>query len=172
VLNKQILRKVLNDISSLANRNLLCVKTVNHHHHHHHHRRSPLKPLSGVGTTCFLLPFTSITRHLHAHSSYFHVILQTVLPSFPSPTSTRVPIYNHAHPFCYVTVIALDNMPIPCNGNVMNVLAKSSFCIWENIQKTKMLKFQKCCIVDFALTTTKFKMMIISVILFNKVDKI
>jgi hypothetical protein len=30
-----------------------------------HHRR-PLIPLSGVGTICFLLPFSSITRHLHA----------------------------------------------------------------------------------------------------------
>jgi hypothetical protein len=38
--------------------------------HHHHH---PLIPLSGVGTTCFLLPFSSITRHLYAYSFYSHV---------------------------------------------------------------------------------------------------
>jgi hypothetical protein len=58
-------------------------------HHHHHHR--PLIPLCGVGTTCFLLPFSSITRHLHAHSSYFHVIFHTIHPIFSRPTSSRVP---------------------------------------------------------------------------------
>jgi hypothetical protein len=43
----------------------------------------PLIPLCGVGTTCFLLPFSSITRHLHAHFFYFHVILHTIYPSLP-----------------------------------------------------------------------------------------
>jgi hypothetical protein len=52
--------------------------------YHHHHR--PLIPLSGVGT-CFLLPFSSITRHL-THSFYSHVILHTVHPSFLRATST------------------------------------------------------------------------------------
>jgi hypothetical protein len=60
----------------------------------HHH---PLIPLSGVGTTCFFLPFYSITRHLHAHSFYSHVILHTVHPSFLRSTSSRVPIYIHTH---------------------------------------------------------------------------
>jgi hypothetical protein len=46
---------------------------INENHHHHHHHR-PLIPLCGVGTTCFLVPFSTITRHLHAHSSYFHSI--------------------------------------------------------------------------------------------------
>jgi hypothetical protein len=36
----------------------------------HHHRL--LIPLYGVGTACFLHPFSSITRHLNAHSFYFH----------------------------------------------------------------------------------------------------
>jgi hypothetical protein len=45
----------------------------------YHH---PHIPLSGVGTTCFLLPFSSLTTHLHAHSFYAHVILHTVHPSF------------------------------------------------------------------------------------------
>jgi hypothetical protein len=44
---------------------LICWKS------HHHHL---LIPLSGVGTTCFLLPFSSITCHLHAHSFYSHNI--------------------------------------------------------------------------------------------------
>jgi hypothetical protein len=66
---------------------------------HHHHR--PLIPLCGVRTTCFLLPFSSITRHLHCHSFYFHVIFHTIHPSFPRPTSTRVPIYIHSHHSCY-----------------------------------------------------------------------
>jgi hypothetical protein len=43
---------------------------------------SSSSPLCGVGTTCFLLPFSSITRHLHAHSFYFHVIFHTIYPSF------------------------------------------------------------------------------------------
>jgi hypothetical protein len=55
---------------------------------HHHH---PLILVSGVGTTCFLLPFSSITRHLHAHCFYSHVILHTVRPSFLRSTSSRVP---------------------------------------------------------------------------------
>jgi hypothetical protein len=59
----------------------------------HHHRS--LIPLSGVGSICFLLSFSSITRHLHAHSFYFHAILHTVHPSFPRPTFTRVTIYIH-----------------------------------------------------------------------------
>jgi hypothetical protein len=42
---------------------------------HHHHR--PLIPLSGVGTTCFFRSFSSITRHVHAHSFYSHVILHS-----------------------------------------------------------------------------------------------
>jgi hypothetical protein len=58
---------------------------------YHHHR--PLIPPCGVGTTYFLLPFSSITRHLHVHSFYFHVIFHTIHPSFPRSTSTRVPIY-------------------------------------------------------------------------------
>jgi hypothetical protein len=37
----------------------------------HHHR--PLIPVSGVGITYFLLPFSSITRHLHALSFYCHM---------------------------------------------------------------------------------------------------
>jgi hypothetical protein len=74
------------------------------HNIYHHHR--PLIPLCGIGTTCFLLPFSSITRHLHAHSLYFHVIIHTVHPSFPRLISTRVPIYIHTHhSFCYVTYL-------------------------------------------------------------------
>jgi hypothetical protein len=53
------------------------------------HRHRPLIPLNGVGTIYFLLPFSSITRHVHAHFFYFHVILHTVHPSFPRATSTR-----------------------------------------------------------------------------------
>jgi hypothetical protein len=73
-----------------------------------HHR--PLIPLCGVDTTCFLLPFFSITRHLHVHSFYFHVILHH--PYFPRLTSTRVPIYIHTHHhFCYVTFIPPHKCP-------------------------------------------------------------
>jgi hypothetical protein len=43
---------------------------------HHHHRSLTL--LSDVGTRYFLLPLSSITRHLHAYAFYFHVILHTV----------------------------------------------------------------------------------------------
>jgi hypothetical protein len=35
-----------------------------------------------VGTTCFLLSFSCIIRHLHGHFFYSHVILHTVHPSF------------------------------------------------------------------------------------------
>jgi hypothetical protein len=35
---------------------------------HHHHR--PIIPLCGVGTTCSLLPFSSISRHFHGHSFF------------------------------------------------------------------------------------------------------
>jgi hypothetical protein len=55
-------------------------------HHHHHH---PLIPLSGVGITYFLVPFSSITRHIHAHGFYSHVILHTVHPSFLRSISSR-----------------------------------------------------------------------------------
>jgi hypothetical protein len=63
-------------------------RVVSHIDLHHHH---PLIPLSGVGTK-LLLPFSSITRHLHTHSFYSHVILHTVHPSFLRSTSSRVPI--------------------------------------------------------------------------------
>jgi hypothetical protein len=53
---------------------------------HYHHNYRLLIPLSGAVTTCFLLPFSSIT-HLHAHSYYSHVILHTVHPSFLRATS-------------------------------------------------------------------------------------
>jgi hypothetical protein len=45
-----------------------------------------------MATTCFLFPFSSITRHLHAHS--FYVILHTIHPSFLRPTSTWVSLYS------------------------------------------------------------------------------
>jgi hypothetical protein len=81
-------------------------------HLNHHHR--PLIPLCEDGTTSFLLSSSSITRHLHAHSFYFHVILHTIHPSFPRPT--RLPIYIHSHhSFCYVTFIPPHNMPIQAN---------------------------------------------------------
>jgi hypothetical protein len=52
---------------------------------HYHH---PPTPPSGVGTTWFFLAFYSITRHLHAHSFYSHVIIHTVHPSFLRSTTT------------------------------------------------------------------------------------
>jgi hypothetical protein len=82
--------------------------------HHHYHR--PLIPLCGGGTTCFLLPFSSIAHHHRAQTFYFHVILHTVHPSFPRPTSTRVPIYIHTHhSFCYLTFIPPHNMAYQAN---------------------------------------------------------
>jgi hypothetical protein len=75
----------------------------------HHHRF--LIPLSGVGTTCFLLPFSSITRHVHAHSFYSHIILHTIHPSFLRATSARVPIQIHIrHSF----VMWLSSLRITC----------------------------------------------------------
>jgi hypothetical protein len=74
----------------------------------YHHR--PLIPLSGVGTTCFLLPFSSVTGPLHAHFFHFHVIFHTIYPSYPKPTSTREPIDIHSHhSFCYMTFIPPHN---------------------------------------------------------------
>jgi hypothetical protein len=75
----------------------------------HHHR--PLIPLCGVGTTCFLLPLSSITCHLHAHSFCFHVILHKIhlflgWPLLGCP-STSIVIT-----LCYVTFIPPHNMPI------------------------------------------------------------
>jgi hypothetical protein len=35
-------------------------------------------PLSRVTTICFLLSFSSITRHLHTHSFYYHVFIQSI----------------------------------------------------------------------------------------------
>jgi hypothetical protein len=65
-------------------------------------------PVSGV-TTCFLLPLSSITRHLLGHSFYSHVILHTVHPSFLRATSARVPIHIHTHhSFRYMTFIHLQ----------------------------------------------------------------
>jgi hypothetical protein len=66
----------------------LSLETFKFHYNCNHHR--PLIPLSGVGTTCHI-PFTSITRHLHAHSFYSHVILHKVHPSFLRATSARCP---------------------------------------------------------------------------------
>jgi hypothetical protein len=61
-------------------------------------------PLRRMGTTCFLLSFSSITRHFHIHSFYTDVILHTVHPSLLRSTSTRVPIYIHTHhSFRYLT---------------------------------------------------------------------
>jgi hypothetical protein len=51
-------------------------------------------PLCGVGTTCFPLPFSYITRHLH--TSFILMPSSTVHPSFLTSTSTRyITIYNH-----------------------------------------------------------------------------
>jgi hypothetical protein len=76
---------------------------------YHHHRL--LIPLSGVGTTCFFLPFSSITRHDHSFFSTSS-FTQSIYLFFAQPT--RVPIYIHTHhPFCYVTFIPSLNMPIP-----------------------------------------------------------
>jgi hypothetical protein len=47
-------------------------------YYYYHHQHRPLIPLCGVGTTCFLLPLSSITRHVHAHATYFHVIYHTI----------------------------------------------------------------------------------------------
>jgi hypothetical protein len=49
-------------------------------HHHYHHQHRPLIPLSRVDTTCFSLPFYSITLHFHAHSFYSHGNLHIVHP--------------------------------------------------------------------------------------------
>jgi hypothetical protein len=61
-----------------------------------HHQR-PLIPPTGVGTICFLLPFSSITRHLYAHAFYSHIILHQVHPYFLRATSTRVHILIRTH---------------------------------------------------------------------------
>jgi hypothetical protein len=84
--------------------------------HHHHH--CPLIPLSGVGTTYFLLPFFSITCHLHADSFYSHDILHITDHSCKSIhlffllgcPSTFIVI---SLSFRYVTFISPHNMPIP-----------------------------------------------------------
>jgi hypothetical protein len=78
----------------LKKRKLLPDTDVDHYHH------PPLIPLHGVGTTYFLLPFPSITRHRYVHSFYSHVILHTVYPfenshkadpeSFPSGHEGRL----------------------------------------------------------------------------------
>jgi hypothetical protein len=70
---------------------LTCSTLIAFYLNHHHHR--PLIPLNG--TTCFLFPFSSITRHLHVHSFYSFIILHIVHSSFLRANSARVPIHIH-----------------------------------------------------------------------------
>jgi hypothetical protein len=97
--------------------------------HHNHHHRPLISCISGVRATCFLLPFSSITRHLHgchAHSFPFYVVLHIVHSSFPRLTSTRMPIYIHTTLF----VMWLSSLRITCSfqANLL-ILSSSNFTL-------------------------------------------
>jgi hypothetical protein len=98
-------------IRNLRNNAILILLVINHHE-----SSSSLSPYptKWVGTTCFPLPFSSITRHFHLHSFYSHVILHTVRSSFLRATSAKVPIHIHTHhAFHYVT--RLLHVYLTCN---------------------------------------------------------
>jgi hypothetical protein len=65
---------------------------------HHHHR--PLIPLSGVGITCFLLPFSSTTRHL-THS---FILISSFTQSIHLSWGNIITIYYHNY-----NIVSMDN---------------------------------------------------------------
>jgi hypothetical protein len=90
-------------------------------YHHHHH---PRIALSGVGTTCYLLPFSSINRHLHAHSFYSHVIFHTVHPYF---LSIYIHIIHRNTQTQYKQACPCTQMFAMCGNRTRDLLCSSEY---------------------------------------------
>jgi hypothetical protein len=89
---------------------------------HHHHRPQIC--------LCFHLQFSSITRHLHAHSFYFYVILHKVHPCFPP---SAWPLLGYRSTFILITLFVkwLSYLLITCPYQ-----AKLLFLIFSNTGAT------------------------------------